>query len=411
MAESQEVVSQQGSEDLQSMYASYKERKEVKKFLTKEEKLAKYFNPRRDKEYFRALPASNNDSKIPLIDRIFQQAYFHEVKIGKDWKKVYCPAHNDPKIQALDKDNKPVFDQNNKPVMVSVPCPLCKKSKVHLATQDRSIQAKVKGKKKEEIEKILSSDELKIYNKNKEIFSESTRMEAKKFYILRGIDRGAEKDGVKFWRIKHSFKNKGVFDIIMSVTEEYGLQHGFFTDINKGTDFTIIVGDTTMPGKTYSYKEVSAIIARGPSKLHPTDPMIEKQWLSDKTEWREVFKASIAPHITTHQFLELAAEGNAPYFDMTDSNNKRWVFPNHLDLELAANTRTQNLDAPDEYDSYDDEGTSSAATSVVNDTYKTDITTITDQDVKKFNHDSQQLAGSVSEPVESSDSEYGDLPF
>lgn len=420
MADSNEVTSQQGSENLQSMFAHYKKRKEVKKFVSKEEKLAKYFTPRRDKEYFRPLPATNKDIKVPLIDRLFQPAYFHEVKVGKNWKKIYCPAHNDPKVQAIDKNGQPVVDQNGKPVLVAPHCPLCKKAKVHLATQDRSIQAKVKGKKKEQIERELTSDELRIFNKNKEIWSEASKMEAKKFYILSGIDRGSEKDGKKFWRFKHNFKNKGIFDTLMSVTEEYSLQHGDFTDVNTGTDFTIIVVDSQMPGKTYTYKDVSAVIARGPSKLS-TDPMKEKEWLEDKTEWRDVFKPAVARGITAQQFLELAAEGNAPYWDDSDANNKRWVFPNHPELEAAANRRDDNLDAEDEYSNYDeDDSYASAAISTVNESSKPDITTITEADVKTFNHNSTDIgapaqqttqAPAQQQPIAAGNDSYDDLPF
>lgn len=425
MEQQNDVTTQQGSEDLQGMYAAYKKSKEVKKRLSKEEMLAKYFSPRRDREIFRALPTINKDASIPLIDRYFEKAYFHEVKAGKKFRKVYCPAHNDPKIQAVDKDNKPVFDQNNNPVMVSSPCPLCKKAKAVLATQDRTILTKTKGKKKEELETLLTADEKRIVAKNKEIYEQGSKLEAKKFYILRGIDRGAEKDGVKFWRFKHNFKNQGTYDKLMAITEDYSLQTGNFTDIVKGTDFSIVVIDAQLPGKSYTYRDISAIIPRGPSKLH-TDPMIEKQWLEDKTVWRDVFKPAVAPKITSLKFLELAAEDafdtngriigcNAPYFEDSDPNNKKWVFPNHPELEAEANRKDDNLEAEDEQYGYEDENEyASAATTVVtnNNSEKKDITTITDNDVNKFNHGSVNIG--TSQPMSTTTAgkeEYGDLPF
>lgn len=412
------VTPQQGSEDLQGMYAAYKKQKEVKKRLSKEEILAKYFTPRRDREIFRALPPINRDPSVPMIDRYFEKAYFHEVKAGKKFKKVSCPAHNDPSVQALDKETgKPAIDQNGNPVMVRPSCPLCKKAKTLLATQDRSILAKTKGKKKEELEKTLTTEELRIVQKNKDIYTEASKIEAKKYYVLRGIDRGAEKDGVKFWRFKHNFKNQGTYDKLMAITEDYSLQTGDFTDINKGTDFSIVVIDAQIPGKSYTYRDISAIIPRGPSKLS-NDPITEKQWLEDKTKWRDVFKPITAPKIDAHKFLELAAEDlkdasgkvigtNAPYYDDTDGNNKRWVIPNHPDLEAEANRRDENLNAEDEYVD-EDSDLAVAATTVVtnNNTPQRDITTITDNDVKTFNHGSVNVG---SAPVKQE--AYDDLPF
>lgn len=417
------VTSQQGSEDLQGMYAAYKKQKEVKKRLSKEEMLAKYFSPRRDKEIFRALPPINKDPSVPIIERYFEKAYFHEVKAGKKFRKVYCPAQNDGKVQAVGQDGKPVVDQGGKPVMVSSPCPLCRKAKALMATQDKSILPKTKGKKKEELEKILTREELAIVEKNKQIYNDAGKLEAKKFYILRGIDRGAEKDGVKFWRFKHNFKNQGTYDKMMGITEDYSLQHGDFTDINKGTDFTILVVDAQLPGKSYTYRDISAIIPRGPSKLH-TDAVIEKQWLDDKSVWREVFKPAVAPKITALKFLELCAEevkdgqgrvvgNNAPYYDESDPNAKKWVFPNHPELEAEANRRDENLDADDEQYGYDEDNEyTTAATSVVtnNNAPKNDISTITEKDVKAFNHGSENVAAPTTGTAVKQEA-YDDLPF
>jgi hypothetical protein len=428
MEQQNDVTTQQGSEDLQGMYAAYKKSMEKKKKLTKEEILAKYFTPRRDKEIFRALPAINKDASIPLIDRYFEKAFFHEVKTGpKKYRKVYCPANNDPKVQAVDKNGQPVVDQNGAPVMVSAPCPLCKKAKALLATQDRSLLPKIKGKKKEEIEKILTPQEKAIHAENRRIYEAGSKLEAKKFYVLRGIDRGAEKDGVKFWRFKHNFKNQGTYDKLMGITEDYSLQHGNFTDVNKGTDFTIIVIDAQLPGKNYTYRDISAIIPRGPSKLH-TDSTIEKAWLEDKTQWRDVFKPAVAPKITSLKFLELAAEDaydangfvigtNAPYFDESDPQNKKWVFPNHPELEAEANRRDDNLEADGEDYGYDEENEyASAATTVVNNSSKPDITNIGDSDVKNFNHGSVNIgtaptANPSSGQPAKQDAAYDDLPF
>jgi len=46
----------------------------------------------------------------------------------------------------------------------------------------------------------------------------------------------------------------------------------------------------------------------------------------------------------------MTANGANPYWDDTDQNAKKWVFPGRPDLEELANTRTRNLDADGEED-------------------------------------------------------------
>ncbi len=413
------VPEAQGADDVQGMYASYKKQKEVKKKLTKEEILAKYFTPRKDKEYFRILPPNDNNTTAPLLDRLFPKAYFHVIKTGKgakQWKKVYCPANNDPKVQAVDKEKQLVFDQNNKPVLVSAPCPLCRKSRALLATQDKSnekdIKAKIKGKKKEDFPNILTPTELATLKKNNDIQAKARNYEAKLFYIVRGVDKGAEKDGVKFWRMKHKFKFDGDYDKIMAVTEDYSQQYGNFTSPENGSDLTLMVGDASIPGSNFTYRTVTAIVPRGQSKLH-SDAQIAKQWLEDKTTWKDVYKPAQARNITPLQYLQLAAEGeyernNSPYWDDSDSNNKKWVFPNHPELEEAANRKTENLDAEDVYDNYDEDSYDYAAATVVANSGKAEITDSNEIDVPTFKHNSIDVGvTSPNVPVENFD----DLPF
>jgi hypothetical protein len=147
--------------------------------------------------------------------------------------------------------------------------------------------------------------------------------------------------------------------------------------------------------------------------------LIEKQWLEDKTVWKDVFKPVTAPKIDAHKFLELAAEdlrdntGNvigtcAPYYEDSDPTNKRWVIPNHPELEAEVNRRDDNLDADNDY--YEEENEyASAASNVVSDNNapKHDINTITSGDVKPSNHGAETIAISKQQPQEA----YDDLPF
>jgi glutaredoxin len=313
-------------------FSDYQKNQVKNKRKSKEDILAKYFVPRKTKEVFRILPYRTKF--------FFTEAFFHVVdtvvaggKI-KHGTVIYCPAHNDPKVQKV-VNGVPQLDGNGNPLMIPAPCPLCDKSKRILASQDPSL----KNVKKDD----LTEAQKVVYEKNKKIFIESGRWEAKKFYIVKGIDKGAEKDGVKFWRFKHNFKNQGTLDKLFPVLDEFNTQNGVsFADAQNGADLSIVMADTEF--NKHVYKTISAITCRNKSPLH-ADQIVARQWLDDPITWREVFQPKKAPNITSYEFLEMVASGTNPYWEDSDTTNKHWVFPGRPELEEKANTRTRNLDA------------------------------------------------------------------
>lgn len=402
------LTNPQGSElsELNEMFNDYQNNQKKKKRKSSEEILAKYFVPRKNIETFRILP--KKAGKKPI-----EEAFFHVVSTTTSGGKkkhgtvIYCPAHNNPKVPKME-NGQPVLDQNGQQVLIPESCPLCAKHKKLLSKQDPSL----KGIKKEN----MTDAQKKINDKNKEIFTEANKFEAKKFYIVRGIDKGAEKDGVKFWRFKYNFKNQGTYDKLIPILNDFVEQNGIsYSDVQNGTDLKIIMTDTEFNG--HVYKTISAITNRGKSPLH-ADPIVVKQWLDDNISWREVFQPKKAPGITPYQFLELVAEGNSPYWDDSDANNKHWVFPNHPDLEAAANTRTRNLDgdAEEEFEQASDLDVEYVTTS-------TTISNVTASKVGTYKDDSVNVGAEVikqNEPVdeipdtiepEGDGNAYDDLPF
>lgn len=326
---------------LKNMFANYQQKQQntggggtVRK--SREDFLAKYFNPRATREIFRILPPKNGRGHI-------EEAFFHTVPLNfsggkiRKGQKVYCPAHNDPKVPKLDLEGNPILTEG-KPILVPAPCALCAKNKAMLATQDQSIRRI----KKED----LTEAQKPIFAKNSAIYKEANVWEAKKFYIIRGVDKGKEKDGVKFWRFKHNYKNQGTLDKILPILKMYMEDNQVdFADPELGTDLNIVTADSEFNG--IQYKSISAITAKGKSPLHG-DPIVAKSWLDDDTTWRDVYKAKQAPNMNQTEYLEAIATGTNPYWDDTDSNNKHWVFPGRPDLQEKANTRNQNLDAEED---------------------------------------------------------------
>jgi glutaredoxin len=392
--------------DLKKMFSDYQKQATQKSRRTSAEILAKYFVPRATKEIFRVLPPKPGRKRI-------EEAFFHVVTTnGAGGKKkhgtvIYCPAHNDAMVQKLDSNGNPMTKPTGEPIMTPAPCPLCAKAKKILAQQDPSL----KGVKKESMNEVQK----KVFEKNKVIFTDASKWEAKKFYIARGIDRGQEKDGVKFWRFKHNFKNQGTLDKLLPILELFMTENqADFSSAKEGTDLNIIMTDTEFNGHTY--KQISAITARGKSLLH-ADPIVAKQWLEDDITWRDVFLPKKAPNITPYEFLEMVTNDTTPYWDDIDQNNKHWVFPGRPDLETAANTRRANLDADAEDENFEH------ASDMIDDEYpRVTPSNITAANVGTFSDDAVDVGKAVlageTEVEESTTDEnlppsdnYDDLPF
>jgi hypothetical protein len=360
------------------------------------DKLKKIFMPREATEVFRILPV-----KTP--NEVTQEAHFHVVEVndpkhpkGKRYKKIYCLKHNGDLEQKLDENGKPVVDQEGKPVMIKPNCPLCNEANKYLSQQDKSII----GKKKEE----MTEEQLKIKERNDLLFKAGVKWQAKKFHIIKGIDRGAEKDGVKFWRFKDNRKNQGTLDKLIPVLGEYMNYHkALFYDAENGADLAITVADTPFPGgKGGTYKDVSAISARAKIKLH-NDPVVVAQWTSDPVTWKDVFTKAKAPNIDSEKYMQLLLEGNDPYWDDTDPSNKKWVFPNHPELEEAANTRNQNLEADDKPIQQPQSNVS------INNVEPTDVKADTDDATHMGNVPTTEAT--VANDTSDDDPDFNDLPF
>ena len=401
-------------EQLKKEVQSYveKNKKDGKKF-NRDEMLAKYFVPRSTKELWRFLPPKQGHKHI-------EEAFFHEVTLngpgGKKLhgKKIYCPAHNDPKVPKLDDAGNPILDQEGKPVLVPAPCPFCDEYKRQLSAQDNSI----KGIKKEN----MTQAQLKVLEENTKIFKEAAKWKARRFFIAKGIDKGKEKDGVKFWRFKENYKNNGVMDKLAPLMGEYIDVYGVdFADPEKGSNLSITMAENEFNGRTYM--AVSALSFRPPSKLHE-DPIVMKQWLNDDTTWRDVFLPKKAPNITPYQYMAMAVKGQDPYWDDTDPNNKRWVFPGHPELEEMANTRNRDLSNSSTDENFQQASDLSYGSPVVSTTVDTSTGTDVTAEFKETDKSNPPMSTTPPTDVDKTeatipqttvenevDDDYDDLPF
>lgn len=398
-----------------ALFADYKTQGSDKpKKLSNEERLAKYFVPRREKETFRILPPKAGRKHV-------ETAFFHVVKTNaaggqKKWRKIYCPQHNDPHVQKTDANGDPVLNSDGKPFLVPAPCSICAKKKEILAKQDSSLP---RGKKREE----LNSEQQIIFDNNKELYKTAMNYDAKQFYIIKGIDRNSTGDGVKFWRFKHNYKKQGIYDKLVPALENFMEQNQTdFADPIKGCDLLISVVDNQIPGSTRTFRDVSNIMARNMSPL-AEDELLRNQWLSDESTWRDVYKKAGAPEMTTEEYYDRIIRGTDPYWDATDTNNKKWVYPDPRDeeKEKKANTRDMSLGSNlDDTKIKQASDLASPALAVVNESYdNVNINNVTKEDAGEYEDDAEDLSGSTQQSEENNvsvtdqgdDDSYDDLPF
>ncbi len=206
------------------------------------------------KTYFSiALPSgvSQVEKKIRILpcENPFNVGYFHEMFVAGKKNKIYDPGYNDKKHSPLNEVAKKLEEKNT------------------------------------EESKILARD-----------------YRPKKYYMVKVIERGREEDGPKWFRFKHDSRGSGIFDKILAIVSSRGDIH----DIEKGRDLTLTIALKKYNGKEYS--EVISILPEDISPLH-TNPEVVKEWMSDTTVWRDVYKQKPI------EYLEILAAGKTPRWD------------------------------------------------------------------------------------------------
>ena len=184
-------------------------------------------------------------------DTPFDEGHWHSIKVGGKWRKIYCRKHNDGEH-----------------------CPLC-----------------------EVADELFKSWKETGNKTDKEL---ATQYSAKKFYLTRIIDRANEGDGVKFWRFPHNYKGEGALDKIIPLFTK----RGDITDMREGRDITLMLGRDNK-----NYVKITSIMAEDASVL--TDPKSPqaKEWTSESTTWKDVYKPQPL------DYVQLIADGETPVWD------------------------------------------------------------------------------------------------
>jgi hypothetical protein len=259
---------------LDAVLAQYEENTkttDTSSYMSQEERMQKYFacilmqGESQGQRRVRILPT--NDGTSP-----FKEVWYHEIQVAGKWQKFYDPGKNDNERSPLNE----VYDE-----LMSTG----KESDKELARQYR----------------------------------------ARKFYIVKVIDRDKEHEGVKFWRFKHNFKNDGILDKIIPIWR----QKGDITDPTTGRDLIIQLVKSKAPnGKEYT--SIQTIMHDDPAPLHE-DAETSKTWLSDVLTWEDVYSKKPT------EYLEAIARGEVPRWD---SELGKYVYSNDETAEFGGVSKT-----------------------------------------------------------------------
>lgn len=230
---------------LDSIRKQYEENKQATTTFDNTPDFSKYYTPRLEdvendgESAIRIMPTEDGASP-------FEEGHWHNIQVGGKWRKLYCAKHND-----------------------GGECPLCE------------IEAELKATGSEEDKKI------------------SKQFKAKKFYIVRVIDREKEGDGIKFWRFPHNWKGEGALDKLIPIFTK----KGDITHPREGRDLVIMLGRDDK-----KYTKITSIMSEDSSIL-TEDKTKAKAWMSDKTTWKDIYKAQPV------EYLQIIANGDTPEWD------------------------------------------------------------------------------------------------
>ena len=214
--------------------------------ISQEDRMKKYFaailpqGKSTGQKRLRVLPTTDGSSP-------FKEVWFHEVQVAGKWNKIYDPGKNDNERSPL--------------------------NEIH--------------------------DELMMTGKasDKEL---AKQYKARKFYIVKVIDKDAPEDGVKFWRFKHNYKNEGILDKIIPIWRA----KGDITDPEKGRDLILELTKAKTP-KGIEYTVIQTVMYDDPAPLHEDKETMDS-WVKDELTWKDVYSKKPV------EYLEAIARGETP---------------------------------------------------------------------------------------------------
>jgi len=240
--------------------------------MSQEDRMKKYFaallkdNEKQGQRRIRILPTTDGSSP-------FKEVWFHEILVDGKYQKFYDPGKNDNERSPLN----------------------------------------------EVYEELMSTGR----ETDKEL---AKQYKARKFYIVKVIDRDNEQDGVKFWRFKHNYKQEGILDKIIPIWKA----KGDITDPDNGRDLILELTKAKTPKGAF-YTVIQTVMYDDPSAISQDSETMEN-WVSDEMTWEDVYSKKPV------EYLEAIARGETPRWD---SEKGGYVYSNDDTSEVSMGGKTK----------------------------------------------------------------------
>jgi len=264
---------------LDAVLAQYEKSQSSSNTTTKmstEDRMKKYFaallkdNEKQGQRRVRILPTTDGSSP-------FKEVWFHEIQVDGKWQKFYDPAKNDNERSPLN----------------------------------------------EVYEELMSTGK----ESDKEL---AKQYKARKFYIVKVIDRDNEQDGVKFWRFKHNYKQEGILDKVIPIWKA----KGDITDPTTGRDLILELTKAKTPKGAF-YTVIQTVMYDDPSPISKDEDQLT-EWVSDEMTWEDVYSKKPV------EYLEAIARGETPRWD---SEKGGYVYSNDetAELSMGGSSKTKSI--------------------------------------------------------------------
>ena len=234
--------------------------------MSSEDRMKKYFaallkdNEKQGQRRIRILPTTDGSSP-------FKEVWFHEILVDGKYQKFYDPGKNDNERSPLN----------------------------------------------EVYEELMSTGK----EADKQL---ATQYKARKFYIVKVIDRDNDQDGVKFWRFKHNYKQEGILDKIIPIWKA----KGDITDPDNGRDLILELTKAKTPKGAF-YTVIQTVMYDDPSSISEDENQMS-EWVGDELTWEDVYSKKPV------EYLEAIARGETPRWD---SEKGGYVYSNDETSEVS----------------------------------------------------------------------------
>ena len=166
---------------------------------------------------------------------------------------------------------------------------------------------------------------------------------ARKFYIVKVIDRDNEQDGVKFWRFKHNYKQEGILDKIIPIWKA----KGDVTNPENGRDLILELTKAKTP-KGGVYTVIQTIMYDDPAPISSESETAE-EWVNNEMTWEDVYSKKPV------EYLESISRGETPRWD---SDAGKYIYSNNTEetVSMGGGSKTINqVEDPQTNDDTDEE--------------------------------------------------------